>query len=232
MDWVQAIGAFGGVALALIALVYARSSTQAARRSAEAAGDSAKTARRTADAAEETAAAAREEADNSRELLRIAQEQHARLIAEAGKQAVLGIDIASVERLKPSPKHVVLVLQVILRNQGDKAADGALVTILGPVTVKFMPCGAGGDPPQPIALTPVPDEVQSGGRSVRAHRHSWRIDRLPPGQNEAWHGLFYLPLGQSHELEIRFEHEDAEEVRRRYNIVGDEASVDAREVEI
>jgi hypothetical protein len=75
VDYVQAAGVLVSLVLAAGALVYAKKSSDAAADSAT--------------AADMTAAAATQEAAQTRELLRLAADQHERLITEASRRPVL-----------------------------------------------------------------------------------------------------------------------------------------------
>lgn len=137
IDYVEAAGVLASVVLALAALVYAKKSADAAQGSAE--------------AAETTAAAATQESEQTRELVRIARDQHDRLVYEASRKPVLGTPTLSFQAMldpgeltlgqifamghQPSVGHPPVLWPVVVRaafqNAGDKLAEPRLSALCG-----------------------------------------------------------------------------------------------------
>jgi hypothetical protein len=182
---------------------------------------------RSADAAEKTAKAAREEADQSRELVEIARQQHTMLLEERQRRPVLAVDLEIDTTMEAVSGGVPVVFKAIFRNGGEKAADGALVTVFAPRDIHFFPCTAGGGMGQRVDLVDVPDELTSHGTTEPSHVHAWRIDPLPQARTRPGSA----PLDGLYELRIRLEHQDAEKkADRRFAVVvkGDDVQLSPR----
>lgn len=224
-DYVQAVGILISLLLVAGALIYAKRSSDSAKESAQAAAA--------------TAAAARQEADQTRELLRIASDQHERLVRESRRRPVLAVpalsfqttiesgrltlgQIASMGALARRSDQPVLLWPVVVRavfeNVGDKAADQTLARFVVPTEVGLWRSGPEGEHPQVVDLHD--DELTlttpTGNSSTRSH--SWRIQHLPPGQPEALHALVVFPAPGDYEVALQAQQEEAEPVSGRFLI--------------
>jgi hypothetical protein len=227
-DWVDYLGAAGvlvSLLLAAGALIYAKKSSDAARGSEK--------------AAETTAAAASQEAQQTHELLRIAKDQHERLVTESSRRPVLAPpalsfqgmthpddltlgQLESVAYTRPMLGQPIrlwpVVVQALFENIGDKAADRTLARFLVPLEVGLLRSGPRGEHAANVDLHR--DELILKGRTgnQRAHVHAWRIQHLPPGQPEALHVLLLFTAPGDYEAELQAQHEEAEPVSRRFLI--------------
>ncbi len=203
IDYIEATGVLASVVLALAALVYAKKSADAARGSAE--------------AAETTAAAATQEAEQTRELVRIARDQHDRLVYEASRKPVLGTPTLSFQAMldpgeltlgqifamghQPSvgqpPVLWAVVVRAAFQNAGDKLAEQVLARFAVPDEVRRWRSGPHGEHAQDVDLHADDLTLAARGRESGAHTHSWRIPRLPPDQPpEALHAPSVYAAGR------------------------------------
>lgn len=226
LDYVQAAGVLVSLLLAAGALVYAKKSSDAASESAH--------------AAETTAAAATQEANQTRELLRLATDQHERLVSESRRRPLFAPPaLAFRTTLDPSEltlgqiasmgrswddlgRHAELwpaVFSVSFENVGSKAADRALARVAVPVGVGLWRSGPRGEHPENVDLQPVETltlRTPTGDSAV--HAHAWRIPDLPPRQGETLHVLLVFPRLGDYEAELQAQHEDADPAAQRFLI--------------
>jgi hypothetical protein len=227
VDYVQAVGVLVSLVLAGGALIYAKKSSTAAAESAEAAAT--------------TAAAATQEAEQTRELLRLASDQHQRLVREASRRPVLATPVL-LFRASIDPDQLTLgqimsmgalalsdpvgeevrlwpvVVKAVFENVGDKPADQTLARVSVPVEVGLWRAGPDGEHPQDVDLHDEDVNLSVPSGDSRAHAHSWRIQHLPPAQPEALHLLLVFRDPGDHEVELQAEHEEAEPVGQRFVI--------------
>lgn len=225
VDYVAAAGVLVSLLLAAGALIYAKVSSDAARGSAQ--------------AAETTAAAATQEAEQTRELLRLAADQHERLVRESSRSPVLAapalcfqtmIDpgqltlaqIASVDPLHDFGQQIRLwpvVVRALFQNIGDKAADQTLARFVVPSEVGLWRSGPGGEHAQNVDLHADELTLRAATADSATYAHAWRIHHLPPGQPEALHVLLVFREPGEYEAELQAQHEEAEAVRGRFLII-------------
>ena len=227
VDYVEAAGVLVSLLLAGGALIYARKSSDAAAESAKAAAT--------------TAAAATQEAEQTRELLRLASDQHARLVREATRRPVLAtpmllfqasIDpgqltmaqMMSMDALAlsdPVGKEVLLwpvVARALFENIGDKPADQTLARFVVPVEVGLWRTSQDGERSQNVDLHDDDLTLSVPSGHSQAHAYSWRIQHLPPGQPEALHVLLVFREPGDYEVVLQAQHEEAEPVGQRFVI--------------
>jgi hypothetical protein len=225
VDYVEAVGVLVSLLLAAGALIYARKSSDAARGSAE--------------AAETTAAAATQEAEQTRELVRLATDQHERLVRESSRRPVLAAPELSLQamidpggltmgqiasmghRLHDLGQEIrlwPLVVRASFENIGDRAADRALARFLVPAEVGLWRSGPGGEHPEDVDLHGDGLTLSASGEASIAHAHAWRIQHLPPGQPEALHVLLVFREPGEYEAELQAQHEEVEPVSSRFLI--------------
>ncbi len=224
LDYVEAFGAAGSLALAVVAAIFARRSANDSSRSAK--------------AAEQTAVAAREEASLSRQMVGRLEEQleiekaerdHRQM--ERGRRPLLeqpaltymtdfsadDLPMGVLMDLGVEPElgsSVTGFYPIIVRaefvNDGDKAADRMLASIAVPESVTLLICGPQGEHVQRVAPHAVDSLTLRGDGEEPARRHTWRIAHMPPGQPEAAHLMLLLPREQEYEVMLQAEHPDAD----------------------
>lgn len=230
-DYVQAAGVLVSLLLAAWALIYAKKSVDEAKGSAEA-------AEKTAVAAETTAVAATQEAEQTRELLRIAADQHERLVSESSRRPVFAApEIFLQGTMDPSALSLAqisamghqlqlgeqiplwpVVARATFQNVGDKAADQTLARFLVPSEVGLWRSGPSGEHAEDVDLHADELTLASTDGDSTAHAHAWRIDHLPPRQPEAVHALLVFRQPGKYEVELQAQHQEADAVSRRFVI--------------
>ena len=225
VDYVQAAGVLVSLLLAAGALIYAK-------RSSDASADSAR-------AAAATAAIAMEEVEHTRKLLRLASDQHDRLITESKRRPVLAAPTLSLRSvfgankltmgqlrslavtphsLDLSPRVWPAVFEVAFENVGDKAADQTLARVIHPIKVGLWRSDRNGEHSEDVDVQPCEVALKSPAGDEIAHVYSWRIPHLPPRQQEARHLLLVFRALGDYEVELQAQHEEAEPVVQRFLI--------------
>ena len=226
LDYVEAAGVLVSLLLAAAALWFAKRSADSAKGSA--------------DAAEVTAAAATQEAEQTRKLVRIARDQHERLLAEAGRRPVLATPKLAFQTTREpgdltidqihsmgyqllAGEQVPVLWPVVVRatfeNVGDRSADHVLARFAVPIQVGLWRSGPQGEHAENVdlqrreAMT-----LAAEGGEFPAHAHAWRIPHLPPNQPEALHALLVFLHPGEYEAELQAEHEQAEAVSQRFRL--------------
>jgi hypothetical protein len=227
IDYVEAGGVLVSLLLAAGALIYAKKSSESAAESAKAAAT--------------TADAATQEAKQTRELLRLASDQHERLVGEANRRPVLATPILLFQA-SLDPGHLTMaqmmsmgalalsdqvgkealvwpvVVRALFENIGDKPADQTLARLVVPVEVGVWRTSPDGEQSQNVDLHDDDLTLSVPSGHSHAHAHSWRIQHLPPGQPEALHVLLVFRTPGDYEVELQAQHEAAEPVSQRFAI--------------
>jgi hypothetical protein len=225
VDYAEAAGVLVSLVLAAGALIYAKKSSDAASGSAR--------------AAEVTASAATQEAEQTRELLRLAADQHERLVRESSRRPRIAapslefqatvdpgeLTLGQIAAMR-HPLHELgqeirlwpVVVRASFENIGDKAADQTLARFLVPTAVGLWPSGPRGEHVEDVDLHRDALALRAGGTESAAHAHAWRIRHFPPGQPEALHVLLVFPEPGDYEAELQTQHPDAEPMSRRFLI--------------
>ena len=225
LDYVAALGVLVSLVLAAAALIYARKSARAAQGSA--------------DAAETTATAATQEAEQTRELVRIAEDQHERLVEEANRRPVLATPTLSFEtmchpgeltmaqifsvnyqvRLGETPRLWLVVVRAAFQNVGDKLAEHVLARFIVPQEVGLWRSGPRGEHPTDVELDGDVLTLEARGTQTSAHAHGWRIPRLPPDESpEGLHAVLVFGQPGEYEVELQADHEEAQAVSQRFRV--------------
>ena len=230
VDYVQAAGVLVSLLLAAGALIYAK-------RSSDASADSAR-------AAAATAAIAKEEIEHTRKLVRLASDQHDRLVSESKRRPVLaapslslrsmfGADKLTLAQLASmgQPLHSLdlhprlwpIVVEAAFENIGDKAADQTLARLILPIKVGLWRSDKDGEHSEDLDLQIYQLSLSSPAGADVAHSYSWRIPHLPPTQQEALHLLLVFRALGDYEVELQAQHEEAEPVVQRFLITVSES---------
>jgi len=231
LDYVEAVGALGSLALAVVASAFAW-------RSSRDSGRSARAAEQTAKAAEEEASLSRQMVGRLEEQLKIEQAEQDHRERERRRRPLLeppsltymtdfSADELSVGVLMDLGVELELgssvsgIFPIVVRaefvNKGDKAADQLLASIAVPASVVLLLCGPRGEHLQQIAPPLVDSMILRGDGEEQARRHGWRVEHMPPHQPEVAHLMMILPSQQQeYEVVVGAEHPDTEAVQNRF----------------
>lgn len=232
LDYVEAFGALGSLALALVAAWFAWKSAHDSGRSAS--------------AAEATANAAAEEAVLSRQMVERLEEQldiERELQEERARRPVLEAPtLTFLGRLEPNELSVGLLRElgvqlqlgrrvhglypVIVRaeflNSGNRDASQMRARVAVPEGLVPLTSGPRGEHPTRTALSEVDDlMLSSPDGPVRAVEFSWRVAHMPPDQPEAMHLILILRKPGAYEVRLGADHGEADAAESHFVVSQD-----------
>jgi hypothetical protein len=152
------------------------------------------------------------------EQLALQREEHEEFLRERAKRPVLWGKLALTGEMEHAQQPVA-ILRATVGNDGDKLADALLVELLVPSNVSISTCESDGTNAQGVGTAPYPDvELTAGtGEVMEAHANNRRLN-IPPGEEEMFHVLLWLPYTGMWEVEMRLHHPNAEPVTEKLAI--------------